>query len=89
MNKRILYLTLKRHWFDEIYSGRKKNEYRDMTDYWSKRLLGRVYDEIHFRNGYTESCPWMRVQWLGIKSDTANKMFDIELGEILETKNYE
>ena len=33
-----LHLNLKRKWFDMILRGEKKEEYRDVTDYWRKRL---------------------------------------------------
>lgn len=38
-NFRILDLSLKYHWYDEIESGRKSVEYRELNDYWAKRLL--------------------------------------------------
>lgn len=33
-----LHLTLKKKWFDLILSGEKKEEYREIKDYWWKRL---------------------------------------------------
>lgn len=36
---KILYLPIKKQWFDMIASGEKKEEYRDITSYWTKRLL--------------------------------------------------
>lgn len=36
---KILHLTLTRHWFDEIASGRKPFEYRHDKPYWQRRLL--------------------------------------------------
>ena len=38
--ERILYLTLKKKWYDMIVSGEKKEEYRSVTDYWMIRLAG-------------------------------------------------
>jgi len=35
---RTLHLNLKKKWFDMIFSGEKKEEYRDLTNYWFKRL---------------------------------------------------
>ena len=35
-----LHLTLKKKWFDMIASGEKKEEYREVKDYWMKRLAG-------------------------------------------------
>lgn len=36
--KKVLYLSLKKEWFDMIKSGEKKEEYREMTSYWIKRI---------------------------------------------------
>lgn len=38
--KKVLYLSLKKEWFDMIKSGEKKEEYREITPYWIKRLTG-------------------------------------------------
>ena len=38
MRKRLV-LPLKKKWFDMIKSGVKKEEYRDITDYWIRRLV--------------------------------------------------
>ena len=46
-----LYLTLKKNWFDLILSGEKKEEYREIKPYWEKRLIGKTYDKVIFRNG--------------------------------------
>ena len=49
---KILHLNLKKEYFDAIKSGEKKEEYRQWTDYWCKRLMNREYDEIHIKCGY-------------------------------------
>lgn len=36
--EKILYLTLKKQWFDLINSGIKTEEYREIKPYWIKRL---------------------------------------------------
>lgn len=35
----ILYVTIKKEFFDQIMSGEKKEEYREPTDYWFRRLM--------------------------------------------------
>lgn len=35
-----LNLVLKREWYDMIESGEKKEEYREIKDYWCKRIKG-------------------------------------------------
>lgn len=37
-DKKVLHLTLKKEWFDMILSGSKTEEYREIKDYWIKRL---------------------------------------------------
>lgn len=82
----ILHLTLKRLYFDQIASGEKTIEYRDYKDYWRVRLEGREYDEIHFRNGYSPTSPFMRVEWKGL--EMGDEYYEIQLGKILEVRNY-
>ena len=48
----ILHLNLHREYFAQIANGTKRIEYRDRTPYWKRRLEGRTYHLIHFRNGY-------------------------------------
>lgn len=85
---KILHLTLKRKWFDQIAMGIKKEEYRVIKAFWAKRLVGIFYDEVHFRNGYTDDRPFMRVEWLRTTIDNKNGVFVIGLGKILEIKNW-
>lgn len=48
----ILYLSLKSEWYWMISSGAKTEEYREITDYWTKRLEGKIYDAVQFSLGY-------------------------------------
>lgn len=60
----ILHLVLKHKWFDMIKSGEKKQEYRDITDYWKARLVesddlkqqfkAKDFDVVRFQRGYTK-----------------------------------
>jgi hypothetical protein len=90
--KRVLYLTLKKKWFDMIASGEKREEYREMKPYWHKRLLGKGYDVIHFRNGYDKTAPVMVVELVEINSSLgiiewgappAQPVYILRLGKIL------
>jgi hypothetical protein len=40
IQEKVLHLTLNKKWFDMILSGKKKEEYREVKDYWMKRLVG-------------------------------------------------
>lgn len=85
-----LSLTLHREFFDAIVAGTKKTEYRENKDYWQRRLVGRTYAEVHFRNGYASKAPFMRVQCKGVGKVSRNgkTIFAIRLGKILELKYY-
>jgi len=87
--KKVLHLNLYRKYFDQILKGEKTIEYREVTPYWSKRLEGRHYDVIQFRNGYAKIAPVMIVEFKGmdIDNDVQGARYAIELGNILETKN--
>ena len=64
---KILHLNLYRKYFDAIVNGTKTIEYRDKTDYWKKRIEGREYDIIKFRNGYAKDAPTMLAEYKGYK----------------------
>ena len=81
---KILHLNLYRKYFDAIVEGTKTIEYRDKTDYWKKRIEGREYDIIKFRNGYATDAPTMLVEYLGY--DVTDR-YEIKLGKITEV-NY-
>jgi ASC-1-like (ASCH) protein len=86
MEKRILYLTLKKKWFDLIKSGEKRIEYREVKPYWTKRLLDKdglfkQWDEIHFRNGYGFDKPLLITEFWGIIEH--NGFYEILIGDIL------
>ena len=78
---KVLSLTLYKQWFEEIAEGTKTEEYRLAKPYWVKRLQGKEYTEVHFRNGYTRQAPFMRVECRGI--DLKDGVFIIRLGKIL------
>ena len=47
----ILVLHLKKQFYDAITAGHKTVEYRDLTDYWLKRIT-RGKQWVHFYCGY-------------------------------------
>lgn len=69
---KILHLTLKKQWFDMIEAGLKPEEYREIKPYWEKRLVGRNYDAVHFRNGYSKDSRQMRWKIAGIGKGRGN-----------------
>jgi hypothetical protein len=63
----ILHLTLHREFFDAIARKRKRIEYRKRSPHWRKRLEGRNYNAILFRNGYAQDAPEMLVEFRGLR----------------------
>lgn len=69
----MLILPIKKQWFDMIKSGEKKEEYREIKEYWTSRLkyytpaliLGSNTErvaptfEVGFRNGYNKNSPML------------------------------
>lgn len=54
-NTKTSHLVLKHKWYDMIASGEKKEEYRDCTSYWTKRLLGHCRWIFGLARGCTRS----------------------------------
>jgi len=79
---KTLNLTLRRKWFDQIVSGEKRIEFREIKPYWKARIEGRSYDEIFFRNGYWPEMPFVRVEYLGYY--TSGNHYCLKLGKVLE-----
>lgn len=50
---RVLKVAVRKEYFLEIQSGKKKEEYREIKEYWIKRL-SKKYDEIWITLGYPQ-----------------------------------
>lgn len=98
-NNPTLYLTLKKEWFDMIASGEKKEEYREIKDYWLNRLFKNgkplEFKNICFKNGYSKNCPVMWCEFKGIDIDYARpewsggwdgEVIVIKIGDVLSVK---
>lgn len=77
-----LHLVLKKKWYEMILSGEKKEEYREIKPYWTKRLLldvGRPYkgftypkfDKVLFQLGYAKNAPTMLFEIEGLEIGNA------------------
>jgi len=88
--KKILHLNLYRKYFDAIADGTKTVEYRNRTDYWKRRIEGREYDIIKFRNGYAKDASTMLVEYKGYDigfNGVCEEQYIIKLGKVKEV-NY-
>ncbi|RLD59397.1 MAG: hypothetical protein DRJ05_06455 [Bacteroidetes bacterium] len=80
--------TIRREPLCEILKGTKKVEYREIKEYWEKRL--QKYQApflLRLINGMSKNAPELTVIVLKIKRDSYNGLFELHLGEIVETKN--
>lgn len=78
--KKILYITVKRKWYDMVKAGIKKEEYREIKEYYYPRLGFRVnrngklvrksgfeeFTHVIFRNGYHSNSPQFMIECRGI-----------------------
>ncbi|CAJ0779145.1 hypothetical protein LMG7141_00845 [Ralstonia condita] len=70
MAERVLTIPVNGVYFDQIKAGTKLEEYRLLTDYWRKRITGRVYDRIVLTRGYPKADDESRrlvLKWRGYK----------------------
>jgi ASC-1-like (ASCH) protein len=84
--QRILHLALEREWFDDIAEGKKRHEYRAYKEYWRKRLEGKEFDIVRFRNGYASNAPEMDVEFVDVRRQGKN--YVIRLGRVLKKKRW-
>ena len=89
-----LNVSIYQEYFDEIKAGKKKVEYREIKDYYTRKLIvdGRVpgtgplkakhYDTITF---FTKKGDRMKVEWKGLFLYPKNnpKWYAIKLGNII------
>lgn len=85
-----LHLFLKSCWHRMVADGTKKEEYREIKPYWTKRLFARPYNVVAFHNAYTAEAICFaldgivqgegRVRW-GAKKHT--KYYIIKIGRRL------
>jgi len=82
-----LKIVIKRQWFDEIASGKKKIEYREVKPFWQSRLYDangkkRKYDNIEFINGYNVDAKRMVTKYEGFNKKGLK--FNIKIGKIIK-----
>lgn len=68
---KILDLVLKKQWFDLIKNGNKREEYREIKSYWTKRLMNsdntfKNYTHVKFRCGYSNNFIIYRIESIEI-----------------------
>jgi len=84
--KKVLWLPINRKWFDMIGAGIKKEEYRDVSEHWDKRMIEeakhecqlargmtrqyKYFDIVRLVNGYQRFAPVIDMECRGIRMGT-------------------
>ena len=88
-----LYLIVIKDVWDRIVSGSKVVEYREVTDYWTKRILNRDYKYMRITNGYgNKTRPYRLYKYVGatrvMVGDTQHYSIPISKELIIESRDY-
>ncbi len=80
---KTLHLNLHRKWFDMILSGEKKEEYRNVTDYWVNRITKTrlPFTTITFSNGYAKDRPQLVIAIESITTGQGKREWGAEKGK--------
>jgi hypothetical protein len=87
---KLLHLTLKKKWFDMVASGEKKEEYREINNYWIRRLNKngmagddefKDFDCVKFRNGYSKNAPTIVCEFEEIEISKGRSEWGAESGK--------
>jgi hypothetical protein len=80
--------TIKRQYLCEIVAGTKKVEYREIKNYWDKRLA-ECNPPFHLRliNGMSKDAPEATVEVVAVKKNKQQGVYELHLGRIIEVKH--
>ena len=85
-----LVVNIKRQFFAAILAQpRRKNvEYRDLTDYWEKRLdnVGKPPFNLQLRNGYNPPIPVASVRVTKVVRRKKSRTIELHLGNVIKVK---
>lgn len=96
-------MTLQKHPFDMILSGQKKEEYREIKEYWHSRLVNKDggfknITQIEFVNGCSPDSPRFVIQCTGISMgvpvnawaggfESTKQVYILKLGKLISYAN--
>jgi hypothetical protein len=81
--------TIKREWLREIANRTKRVEYREIKQYWVKRL-SEVKPPFLLRliNGMQRNAPEITVIVTKVRKNSRSRQFELVLGKIVELKHW-
>lgn len=91
----MLTLPIKKKWFDMIKDGIKKEEYREIKEYWTGRFINNLYDlsiytdntikeaqgTLAFKNGYQKNAPKIKC-FVNLVQDYGKEEWGAEKGKL-------
>lgn len=92
-----LLLNVYATWFKLLAEGVKTEDYRDLTEYWHRRLHGRTYKTVTIRNGFDPLAPEAVFEFAGVEIGTGRTewgapggktMYIIKLGRLVSLENF-
>ena len=86
-----LYLIVVKEVWDRIVSGTKTIEYREITDYWTKRIKDKHYNYLRITNGYgNDTRPYRLYNYNGytevMKDNKKHYAIDINSNLVIEER---
>ena len=84
----IVTAVIERKWLDQIVSGRKKTEYRDIKPYWTKRLAKvQVPFKLRLINGMRPKAPEVTVEIVRVRQNGQTNQYELSIGRVVSRKN--
>ena len=92
---KTLFMTIRKEPFLAIKNGIKKEEYRDIKEYYINKFDFNKYDYVILKNGYSATAPQIKLEVKNIRKGYSNPAwcggfkefcYIIELGELIESK---
>lgn len=74
-----LTLRIKRYWFDSIFIGEKKVEYREMSKFYKSRIEGKNITRLILLPGYSKDIPVLIVKVKKIVANKAKRQYEIHV----------
>lgn len=88
-----LVVNIKRQYFADILAQprRKSVEYRDLTDYWERRLAkaGKPPLNLRLLNGMTPPVPEATIRITKVIRKKSSKTIELHLGKVLQVKHWD
>jgi hypothetical protein len=88
-----LVMNIERKWFAEIVAKppRKTVEYRDLSDYWLRRLakVGKAPFELRLLNGMRQPVPEVIVLVTKVIKNRSAGQIEFHLGRVIKVKNWD